>query len=125
MSSTTIRLDNVTIAFPRSRVTLSRIEQYLAGLVGIVRRRPPADNTFTALSDVSIECKEGEVIGLVGKNGAGKSTLLRVIAGIYRPDKGSARTAGRICLLAGLGVGFNVNLSGRACRWSTCAAAGR
>ena len=53
------------------------------------------------------------MLGLLGRNGAGKSTLLRVIAGVYRPDRGIAKRAGRVCLLAGLGVGFNNNLSGR------------
>jgi ABC-type polysaccharide/polyol phosphate transport system ATPase subunit len=36
-----------------------------------------------------------------------------VIAGIYRPDTGVARIHGKVSLLAGLGVGFNVHLSGR------------
>jgi ABC-type polysaccharide/polyol phosphate transport system ATPase subunit len=36
-----------------------------------------------------------------------------VIAGIYRPDTGTALTRGRVSLLSGLGAGFNVNLSGR------------
>lgn len=42
-----------------------------------------------ALSGVSFELREGEVLGLVGDNGAGKSTLVNVIAGVHRPDDGS------------------------------------
>jgi ABC-type polysaccharide/polyol phosphate transport system ATPase subunit len=110
MSRITIRLEDVSIEFPRTRVTLGSIERSVLRMVGIGVRREP---TFTALDRVSLEVKEGEVLGLVGKNGAGKSTLLRVIAGIYRPDRGRAMRAGRVSLLAGLGVGFNVNLSGR------------
>ena len=107
---TTIQLERVSLAFPRTRVTLGTIERSILRMVGIGVRGEPM---FTALDDISLEVKEGEVLGLVGKNGAGKSTMLRVIAGIYRPDSGVARRAGRVSLLAGFGVGFNVNLSGR------------
>lgn len=44
---------------------------------------------ITALDSVTAEIKTGSVYGLIGSNGAGKSTFLRVLAGIYRPDKGS------------------------------------
>jgi D-xylose transport system ATP-binding protein len=48
-----------------------------------------------ALKDVSLDLREGEVIGLVGDNGAGKSTLIKAIAGVQPPDTGEARFAGR------------------------------
>jgi ABC-type sugar transport system ATPase subunit len=43
----------------------------------------------TALRDVSLELRKGEVLGLIGDNGAGKSTLVGVISGDLRPDSGS------------------------------------
>ncbi len=42
-----------------------------------------------ALSDVSFTVRGGTVHALVGENGAGKSTLVKILAGVYRPDKGS------------------------------------
>ena len=53
------------------------------------------------------------MFGIIGPNGAGKSTLLRMMAGIYAPDEGSLRVEGRVSLLAGLGAGFQKNLTGR------------
>lgn len=43
----------------------------------------------TALNDVSLEIKQGEVRALVGENGAGKSTLIKCIMGVEKPDKGT------------------------------------
>lgn len=42
-----------------------------------------------AIKDISLNIEEKQVFGLLGTNGAGKSTLLRLIAGIYKCDKGS------------------------------------
>ena len=49
----------------------------------------------------------------MGPNGAGKSTILRVMAGVYSPDGGVVRTKGKCVLLAGIGTGFQSNLTGR------------
>jgi branched-chain amino acid transport system permease protein len=47
-----------------------------------------------ALSDVALDLRAGEVLGLIGPNGSGKTTLLNVVTGIYRPDAGRVRLAG-------------------------------
>jgi len=43
---------------------------------------------LAALSNVSIEIRENEIVGIIGPNGAGKTTLTNVIAGIYIPTNG-------------------------------------
>jgi len=41
-----------------------------------------------ALSDVDLDLRPGEVLGLCGENGAGKSTLMKVLTGIHKSDPG-------------------------------------
>jgi Cu-processing system ATP-binding protein len=49
---------------------------------------------IVAVDGVSIEIKEGEVLGLVGPNGSGKSTLLKIMLGIARPTSGKVLVNG-------------------------------
>jgi branched-chain amino acid transport system ATP-binding protein len=41
-----------------------------------------------ALTDVTFDLHQGEILGLIGPNGAGKTTLFNVINGVYRPEQG-------------------------------------
>jgi heme exporter protein A len=47
-----------------------------------------------ALAGVSVRVEEGQTLAVLGGNGAGKTTLLRVLAGLLRPNGGSARVLG-------------------------------
>ena len=47
-----------------------------------------------AVRELTFSVRDGECLALFGPNGAGKTTLLRVLAGLLRPTKGSARIAG-------------------------------
>jgi ABC-type sugar transport system ATPase subunit len=47
-----------------------------------------------ALTDVSLDLYEGEVLGLVGENGAGKSTLIGILSGAVNPDQGTLTVSG-------------------------------
>jgi ABC-2 type transport system ATP-binding protein len=51
----------------------------------------------TALSEVSLDARRGELLAVLGPNGAGKTTLLSILAGITRPDSGRIERAnGRV-----------------------------
>jgi branched-chain amino acid transport system ATP-binding protein len=56
--------------------------------------------SFRALFDVSIEVRDGEAVGVIGRNGAGKTTLMRAISGMIPIGGGELRLDDR--LLAGL-----------------------
>lgn len=100
MSEQSIVVEDVSLSFPKKKTVLQ-----------ILKRN--ATSSFLALDNVSLSVNRGEVVGIIGRNGCGKSTLLRIIAGIFSPDQGNCRSAGKISLLAGLGTGFTGHLTGR------------
>jgi branched-chain amino acid transport system permease protein len=73
----------VVLARPHSR-TLLEIETIGRRFGGV-----------SALDDVSLTLRAGEVLGLIGPNGSGKTTLVNVVTGIYPPDAGRVRLGGR------------------------------
>ncbi len=48
----------------------------------------------TALSEVNLEVKRGEILALIGPNGAGKTTVFNVVTGVYKPTSGTITFAG-------------------------------
>ncbi len=67
---------------------------------------------FSAIKDLNLEIKKGEILGILGKNGAGKSTLLKMITGVVTPTSGNIKTYGKISSLLELGAAFNQELTG-------------
>ncbi len=53
-----------------------------------VNRLTKSFGGLTAVSNVSIDINNGELVGLIGPNGAGKTTVFNLLTGIYAPDSG-------------------------------------
>jgi sulfate transport system ATP-binding protein len=52
-------------------------------------------NGVTALNEINLEIRTGELVALLGPSGSGKTTLLRIIAGLEWPDRGEIRFDGQ------------------------------
>lgn len=79
----------------------------------IGRFRHRSTELVEALKDVSFDVAQGEALGVIGSNGAGKTTLLQVLAETLVPDEGRVDFFGATSSLLALGVGFDLELSGR------------
>jgi len=104
-----IRLENVTQRF---RVIQERPDT-LRELFSKLFRHSSSYHDFEAVRNVSFEVPPGQMMGIIGRNGSGKSTLLKIIAGVYRPSKGTVAVHGSIAPLIELGAGFHHELTGR------------
>lgn len=63
---------------------------------GLTKQFGRGDHAQTAVADVNLHIKEGEVYGLLGPNGAGKSTTLKMICGMLRPSAGQILIDGHL-----------------------------
>ena len=90
-----MRLEDITLEYP------------------VPRQYRKEDIQPSGVRNISLEVNQGEVLGIIGRNGSGKSTLLKMMAGVFPPDSGTIATRGSVSLLAGVGVGFHKELTGR------------
>jgi ABC-2 type transport system ATP-binding protein len=58
----------------------------------------------TAVNELTMEVRKGEVFGLLGPNGSGKTTTLRLLLGLLHPSSGRASVAGHDCWRDSLSV---------------------
>ncbi|MCU5583185.1 ABC transporter ATP-binding protein [Bacillus toyonensis] len=64
-------------------------------------------NNFTAVDNLSLEIKKGEIFGLIGQNGAGKTTTFRMILNLLAPTSGTIEwEAGNIKMLNADSIGY-------------------
>jgi len=69
-------------------------------------------NAIKALSNVTLNLKDGDRLGIMGPNGAGKSTLLRTLAGVYLPTSGTIEVRGRVASLIDISLGMDGEATG-------------
>jgi branched-chain amino acid transport system ATP-binding protein len=75
---------------PRGNVVMPERDTHLT-----IRSLRVSFGNLMALSDIDLELKEGEILGVIGPNGAGKTCLLNCISGFYRPQRGEILFKGR------------------------------
>jgi simple sugar transport system ATP-binding protein len=69
---------------PRVVATTEPASDDVLRVEGVAKRFGPV----TALRNINLHLRKGEVLGLLGDNGAGKSTLIKIISGFQKPDQG-------------------------------------
>jgi lipopolysaccharide transport system ATP-binding protein len=90
----------------------ARHDSLKSTLASVLRREKREHLYVDALQGINLEIGQGERVGLVGLNGAGKSTILKVMAGIYPPTTGIARTTGHVSAMFELATGFEMSQTG-------------
>jgi len=105
-----IILDNVSFKYPVFGVTDRSLKVSLMRQLG--DKNSGGVVQVQALSNINLELKDGDRLGLVGRNGAGKSTLLKVLARLVHPQSGSVKIEGRMVPLLARGLGIQQELTG-------------
>lgn len=102
-----IKAEHVSMSFRMTKEKVDSLKEYF---VRFMKGRLDYD-TFTALRNINLQVKKGEVVGIIGNNGSGKSTLLKLISGILTPTEGTIMTKGTMSPLIELGAGFDEELT--------------
>lgn len=106
MSEHILRVSGLGKAYRTYRSEWQRVVSWFG-----ISSRPAAERWV--LRGVSFSVASGEAVGIVGQNGAGKSTLLKLITGTLRPTEGEVEINGRVAAILELGMGFNLEFTGR------------
>ena len=125
MAKTVVHFENVSKLYQLGEISTGTISRDLSrwwalsrgksdpvSKIGEISKRH-SNKVLWALSDISFEIKQGEVLGIIGGNGAGKSTLLKILSRVTKPTAGRIRIRGRIASLLEVGTGFHPDLTGR------------
>ena len=110
---TSISLKNVAVSFPIYGAGSASLKKTLAASVTGGRfGKETGVNVVEALSNINLELKSGDRLGLLGHNGAGKSTLLRALAGVYEPSAGEFVRYGSVASLIDPSLGIEPDATG-------------
>jgi lipopolysaccharide transport system ATP-binding protein len=109
-----ISVTGLTIRFPVYGVDAKSLKKHLARVTvgGRLGSSMAGATEVTAISNLNLELKAGDRLGLIGHNGSGKTTLLRALSGAYEPDEGTIDVHGRIAALLNLGLGIDASATG-------------
>jgi len=77
-----------------SRPSVLKSVPAMSPAISVARLSKTYDSGFTALKDVDLEIREGEIFALLGPNGAGKTTMISIICGIVTASGGSVSVGG-------------------------------
>lgn len=109
MGKKALVVDHVSMRFNLSQEKVDDLKDYI---IKLFHGKMKYDE-FWALNDIDFSLEKGDRLGILGLNGAGKSTLLKVVAGVFKPTKGSVTRNGKVVPLLELGAGFDKQYTGR------------
>jgi len=108
-----IYLKNVSVNFPVYGAGSASLKKTIAASVTGGRfGQETGVSVVQALSDINLDLKSGDRLGLIGHNGAGKSTLLRTLAGVYEPSSGEFARKGTVASLIDPSLGIESDATG-------------
>lgn len=114
MTTASISVTDLTIRFPVYGADAKSLKKALARAVtvGGALGKHAGVTDVTALSNLNLELRAGDRLGLIGHNGSGKTTLLRALSGAYEPDEGTIDVHGRVAALLDLSLGIDPSATG-------------
>jgi ABC-2 type transport system ATP-binding protein/lipopolysaccharide transport system ATP-binding protein len=104
-----IFLNNISVRYRIPTEAIHTFKEYMIKLL----KREIDHKSFSALKEINLDIKRGEIFGIIGRNGAGKSTLMKVISKVLIPTDGRVWVKGHVSPLLQLGAGFHPELTGR------------
>jgi lipopolysaccharide transport system ATP-binding protein len=114
MSDVAIRIEHIWKKYRLGTTNYYSLkEDWLHWWRGLANKDQALPTLMWALQDISIDIKQGETVGIIGKNGSGKSTLLKILSRITTPTRGNVFIKGRMSSLLEVGTGFHPELTGK------------
>jgi lipopolysaccharide transport system ATP-binding protein len=109
-----IHLENVNVHYPVMSDHYMSIRRAALRLLsgGRLYKEDTKAHLVHALKDLTLEFKDGDRVGLIGRNGAGKSTLLKTLGRFILPDSGHIAVEGNVTSLFSVNGGMDIERTG-------------